>query len=61
VGSNSNGELGNGSFDNSTSINRIDFFNNKTVVDICCGMNHTLAITNKGEIFSWGCNDNGFN
>lgn len=27
------------------------------VVDICCGGLHTLALTQKGDLYSWGCND----
>ncbi|KAI0226353.1 hypothetical protein L0F63_002821, partial [Massospora cicadina] len=26
-------------------------------VDICCGGMHTLALTLKGDLYSWGCND----
>ena len=28
-------------------------------VSIVCGGMHTLALTTKGEVFSWGCNDDG--
>lgn len=28
-------------------------------VKIACGGLHTLALTNEGEVFSWGCNDDG--
>jgi regulator of chromosome condensation len=37
-------------------INLNTDFNNK-VYKICCGGMHTLVLTTKGFIFSWGCND----
>lgn len=30
-----------------------------TVIQIACGYKHSLALTNKGELYSWGSNDNG--
>lgn len=29
------------------------------IVQICCGGMHTIALTKGGEVFSWGCNDEG--
>lgn len=29
------------------------------IVQICCGGMHTIALTKDGEVFSWGCNDEG--
>lgn len=29
------------------------------VVQIACGLNHTVALTNNGELYSWGCNKEG--
>ena len=31
-------------------------FDNKRVVDFACGQVHTLAVTEHGEVYSWGCN-----
>jgi len=28
-------------------------------VKVTCGYDHTLALTNKGEIYAWGNNDEG--
>ncbi|XP_034237400.1 probable E3 ubiquitin-protein ligase HERC4 [Thrips palmi] len=30
-----------------------------TVVQIACGQNHTMALTNDGHLYSWGCNRSG--
>ena len=30
-----------------------------THLQICCGGMHTIALTKTGEVFSWGCNDEG--
>lgn len=29
------------------------------IVQLCCGGMHTIALTKKGDVFSWGCNDEG--
>ena len=29
------------------------------VVQIACGLKHTLALTNNGEIYAWGSNEEG--
>jgi alpha-tubulin suppressor-like RCC1 family protein len=34
----------------------IDFFKNIFITEVACGYGHSLAISNKGEIFSWGLN-----
>ena len=31
-------------------------FDNKRVVDFACGQVHTLALTEQGEVYSWGYN-----
>jgi E3 ubiquitin-protein ligase HERC4 len=34
----------------------IDALNQHLVTRVCCGANHSLALTEAGQIFSWGCN-----
>ena len=34
----------------------IDALSNHVVVRLCCGSNHSLALTEAGQIFGWGCN-----
>eukprot|EP00951_Prasinocladus_malaysianus_P033015 scaffold324430_cov51-Prasinocladus_malaysianus.AAC.1 len=29
------------------------------VAEVCAGAEHTLARTASGEVYSWGCSDNG--
>nr|XP_031849691.1 probable E3 ubiquitin-protein ligase HERC4 isoform X1 [Nomia melanderi] len=29
------------------------------IVQVACGMKHTIALTNNGELYSWGCNKEG--
>ncbi|KAI8148982.1 regulator of chromosome condensation 1/beta-lactamase-inhibitor protein II [Fennellomyces sp. T-0311] len=29
------------------------------IVDVCCGGMHTIAVTQEGKLWSWGCNDQG--
>lgn len=36
-----------------------DFFPNQKIIKISCGSSHTLALTDKGTVFSWGSNANG--
>lgn len=31
----------------------------RRVIKIVCGGLHTVALTNMGQLFSWGCNDDG--
>jgi alpha-tubulin suppressor-like RCC1 family protein len=40
-------------------VKQIDFFKNIFIVDVVCGYNHCLSISNKGEIYSWGENSSG--
>lgn len=35
----------------------VKVFKESVVVQICCGANHSLALTQKGEVFSWGLNN----
>ena len=59
VGYNGNGELGNGNDEDCKEIKEIEFFKNLKIIDIKSGGNHSLAISENGEIFSWGCNEYG--
>jgi len=34
-----------------TSIQKIEFFNNKNIIDIQSGVEHSLAINKEGKIF----------
>jgi alpha-tubulin suppressor-like RCC1 family protein len=36
-----------------------DFFPNQKIIKISCGSSHTLALSDKGTVFSWGSNSNG--
>jgi alpha-tubulin suppressor-like RCC1 family protein len=47
------GIIGDGSL-SSLKIKQIDYFSNIFIVDVACGQNHCLSITDKGEIFGWG-------
>jgi alpha-tubulin suppressor-like RCC1 family protein len=55
VGFNEYGCIGHGK-NNCSTITQIDYFSNIFIVDIACGWNHSLSISNKGEIYSWGDN-----
>ncbi|CAD7931516.1 unnamed protein product [Amoebophrya sp. A25] len=37
-------------------INADNFFNGEKIVDIACGENHTVALTEKGHVYTWGIN-----
>jgi E3 ubiquitin-protein ligase HERC4 len=59
-GSNSVGQLG---LDTSLGIVQIPriikSLATSIVVQIACGQKHSLALTNNGELYSWGSNSNG--
>ena len=58
-GDNDHGQIGCGSTNkfHSKAV-KLSFFNNNRVKSICCGSNHSVAITSQGKIFAWG--DNGY-
>jgi alpha-tubulin suppressor-like RCC1 family protein len=33
-----------------------EYLNDKQIIDICCGFNHSLVLTNSGELYAWGGN-----
>jgi hypothetical protein len=38
---------------------KVNGFNNKKLVMISCGAHHSMALTESGSVFSWGCNSSG--
>jgi alpha-tubulin suppressor-like RCC1 family protein len=59
AGCNEYGNNGDGTTDYCQFIKQIDYFSNIFIMDVSCGEHHCLAISNKGEIFSWGYNEYG--
>jgi len=59
VGCNNSGQLGLGNKINYETIQKIEFFNNKNIIDINSGWYHSLAINKKFEVYSWGKNEEG--
>ncbi|XP_063237913.1 probable E3 ubiquitin-protein ligase HERC4 [Bacillus rossius redtenbacheri] len=55
-GSNHSGQLGAGSGEVSDTPRIVKTIASCCVVQVACGLNHSLALTNKGELFAWGCN-----
>jgi alpha-tubulin suppressor-like RCC1 family protein len=57
------GVLGNGSksdnkpFDNKPELN--SYLKDKQIIDVKCGYEHTLVLTNNNEVFGWGRNSFG--
>jgi alpha-tubulin suppressor-like RCC1 family protein len=54
VGNNVFGCLADDKVDCYSNIKQIGFFSNSIIVDVACGFNHCLSISNKGEVFGWG-------
>ena len=62
MGSNNKyGQLGHGNINICLSPKMILFFKNKKIkiIQISCGYSHTLALGDKGEVFSWGLGSEG--
>ncbi|XP_046611167.1 probable E3 ubiquitin-protein ligase HERC4 isoform X2 [Neodiprion virginianus] len=59
-GSNADGQLGLNlnNFDERTP-RMVKTLGASVVVQIACGLKHTLALTNNGELYAWGCNKEG--
>jgi alpha-tubulin suppressor-like RCC1 family protein len=54
------GVLGNGKIDwqiYKPELN--EYLSDKQNIDICCGENHSLVLTNSGEVYAWGGNVDG--
>eukprot|EP00112_Aurelia_sp_Birch-Aquarium-sp1_P023191 Seg681.3 transcript_id=Seg681.3/GoldUCD/mRNA.D3Y31 product="RCC1 and BTB domain-containing protein 1" protein_id=Seg681.3/GoldUCD/D3Y31 len=59
-GSNNCGQLGTGSTSNQSVPKKINgLLNGKRVTSVSCGQSFTVALTDEGELFSWGYNGNG--
>ncbi|XP_069702468.1 probable E3 ubiquitin-protein ligase HERC4 isoform X3 [Periplaneta americana] len=61
-GSDSHGQLGTGlAENNNTQLNpkMIKALATSHVIQITCGQNHCLALTQNGELYAWGCNSYG--
>jgi hypothetical protein len=57
-GFNWKGVLGNGKSDNNTYKPVLnEYLRTENIIDICCGFEHTLAITTSGQVYAWGRND----
>jgi RCC1 and BTB domain-containing protein len=39
---------------NEDHVRSVSALSNYHVIDIACGESHTIALTNKGEIYTWG-------
>ena len=55
-GTNKYGQLGIGHIENSTEPKLIEDLVDVNIVNLCCGAYHSMALTNDGELFSWGHN-----
>lgn len=56
VGFNEIGQLGIGNTLKQKTLKNIEFFNDKKIIDICCGVGHSLALSENGDIYGWGFN-----
>ena len=54
VGKGNFGSLGLGGTIFAPNPRLINKLSNKKIVSIACGMYHTLALSNIGDVFSWG-------
>lgn len=58
-GTNSLGQLGLKSVDQKKYVPSLIEFGTELIVNISCGRDHALALTKKGIVYSWGCNNDG--
>jgi hypothetical protein len=55
-GCNKNGQIGNGCNAEQLTPIKVNDFNDERIVMISCGYWHSMALTESGRVFSWGCN-----
>ncbi|KAH3731980.1 E3 ubiquitin-protein ligase HERC4 [Pelomyxa schiedti] len=53
-GKNNHGQLGTGDFVSSSKPKMARSLKGSFIIDVCCGREHCLALSRKGELFSWG-------
>jgi len=58
-GSNSNGQLGNGTTTDSNTPVKVQLPTGVTATAIACGHYHGLAVGSDGNVYAWGMNNNG--
>ncbi len=58
-GKNESGQLGNGSQIDEIKPILNEYLIDKQIVNICCGKEHTLALSSDGNIYAWGLNGDG--
>ncbi|XP_039252770.1 RCC1 and BTB domain-containing protein 1-like isoform X2 [Styela clava] len=59
-GYNNCGQIGSGSTSNQTTPRKVNAcIGNKRIIHIACGQTSSLAVTDNGEVYSWGYNGNG--
>jgi len=56
---NNNGQLGDGTFDNKTTLTQMTNTTGKTPKSISCGESHTIVLMTDGSIYGCGYNSNG--
>jgi alpha-tubulin suppressor-like RCC1 family protein len=59
LGSNANGQLGNGTLNNENKPKVINALFYENVVQIACGSYHSLVVTKTGDLYGFGNNDEG--
>ena len=60
-GNNQYGQLGLGDNEKRSTLTEVssDYYNNKTIKQIAAGVNHSLILTEDGEVYAFGRNDKG--
>jgi alpha-tubulin suppressor-like RCC1 family protein len=58
-GSNSHGQLGLGDMKDRVTATEVELLRGRDVSCVALGLMHSLAITQKGDLYSWGCADQG--
>jgi len=58
-GTNTNGELGIGNNNNKNVPKQVELLADKVIKQISVGTSHVIALTEDGEIYTWGLNANG--